>query len=160
MIWGGVFERYPKMKAAVTEGTSIWAPELLSLMDHRYGEHHFTAKLGTGYRAAMSMKPSEYFHRNIMIGSSCMPRREAEMRHEIGIGNMMWGTDYPHPEGTWPITRKMMVETFHGLPEAEIEQMLGGNAAAFYGFDTGKLLPLAARIGPERRWFRDEPSGA
>jgi predicted TIM-barrel fold metal-dependent hydrolase len=155
MIWGGVFERHPAMKAAVTEGTSIWAPELLALMDHRYGEHHFSAKLGTGYRAAMSMKPSEYFRRNIMIGSSCMPRREAEMRHEIGIGNMMWGTDYPHPEGTWPITRKMMVETFHGLPDAEIEQILGGNAAAFYGFDTGKLLPLAARIGPERRWFRD-----
>ncbi len=156
MIWGGVFERHPRMKAAVTEGTSIWAPELLALMDHRYGEHHFTAKLGTGYRAAMSMKPSEYFHRNIMIGSSCMPRREAEMRHEIGIHNMMWGTDYPHPEGTCPITRKMMLETFHGLPEDEIERILGSNAAAFYGFDTDKLLPLAERIGPERSWFRDE----
>ena len=83
-----------------------------------------------------------------------MPRREAELRHEIGIGNMMWGTDYPHPEGTWPITRKMMVETFHGLPEDEIEAMLGGNAADFYGFDTAKLGPLVERIGPERSWFR------
>ncbi len=156
MIWSGVFERHPTLKAAVTEGTSIWAPELLELMDHRYNAHHFSAKLGTGYRDAISMKPSEYFHRNIMIGSSCMPRREAEMRHEIGIHNIMWGTDYPHPEGTWPVTRKMMLETFHGLPEDEIEQMLGTNAAEFYGFDTEKLLPLAEQIGPERSWFRDE----
>ncbi len=156
MIWAGIFERYPKLKVAVTEGTSIWVPELLELMDHRFGEHHFSAKLGTGYRKHLKMKPSEYFRRNVRIGSSCMPRREAELRHEIGIGNMMWGTDYPHPEGTWPITRKMMVETFHGIPEAEIEAMIGGNAAEFYGFDLAKLNPLAERIGPECAWFRDE----
>jgi predicted TIM-barrel fold metal-dependent hydrolase len=156
MIWGGIFERFPKLKVTVTEGTSIWAPELLALMDHRFGDHHFSAKLGTGYKSHLSMKPSEYFHRNVMIGSSCMPRREALMRHEIGIHNIMWGTDYPHPEGTWPITRKMMTETFMGLPEDEIAAMLGGNAAAWYGFDLEKLNPLAERIGPEKSWFREE----
>ena len=154
MIWGGVFERYPKLKAAVTEGSSIWVPELLHLMDHRYSEHHFTAKLGTGYRKHLTMKPSEYFRRNIRVGSSAMSRREAELRHEIGLSTIMWGTDYPHPEGTWPITRKIMIETFQGLPEAEIEAMLGGNAAEFYGIDTEKLAPLVDRIGPERSWFR------
>jgi predicted TIM-barrel fold metal-dependent hydrolase len=155
MIWSGVFERYPTLKTVVTEGSSIWAPELLALMDHRYSAHHFTAKLGTAYKDAIKMKPSEYFRRNVRIGSSCMPRHEAEMRHEIGLGNIMWGTDYPHPEGTWPITRKMMVETFQGLPEQDIEVMLGGNAAEFYDFDTEKLAPLAQRIGPKRSWFRE-----
>ena len=101
------------------------------------------------------MKPSEYFRRNIRVGSSAMSRREAEMRHEIGIQTIMWGTDYPHPEGTWPITRDIMLETFKGIPEGEIEAMLGGNAAEFYDFDTEKLAPLAARIGPERSWFRE-----
>jgi hypothetical protein len=48
-----------------------------------------------------------------------------------------------------------MVETFRGLPEADIEAMLGTNAAEFYGFDTDKLAPLVDRIGPERSWFRD-----
>ncbi|MEN8159390.1 MAG: amidohydrolase family protein [Myxococcota bacterium] len=156
MIWGGIFERFPKLKAVVTEGSSIWAPELLTLMDHRYSDHHFSAKLGTGYKSHLTMKPSEYFGRNVMIGSSCMSRREALMRHEIGLHNIMWGTDYPHPEGTWPVTRKMMTETFLGLPEDEIEAMLGGNAAAWYGFDLEKLSPLAARIGPERSWFRED----
>ena len=88
-----------------------------------------------------------------------LARREAELRHEIGLGNLMWGTDDPHPEGTWPSTRKMMVETFHGLPEDEIAAMLGGNAASFYGFDLDVLNPLAERIGPERARFRDESGG-
>jgi predicted TIM-barrel fold metal-dependent hydrolase len=155
MIWAGVFERYSRLKAVVTEGSSIWVPELLHLMDHRYGEHHFTAKLGTGYRKHLKMKPSEYFRRNIRVGSSAMSRREAELRHEIGLGTIMWGTDYPHPEGTWPITRKIMVETFLGIPEDEIEMMLGGNAAELYGFDVEKLAPLVERIGPKRSWFRE-----
>ena len=47
-----------------------------------------------------------------------------------------------------------MVETFRGLPEDDIAAMLGGNAAEFYGFDLDALLPLAERIGPERRKFR------
>jgi predicted TIM-barrel fold metal-dependent hydrolase len=154
MIWAGIFERYPKLKVAVTEGASIWVPELLELMDHRYSEHHGTAKLGTGYKRNLTMKPSEYFRRNIRVGSSVMSRREAELRHEIGLSTIMWGTDYPHPEGSWPTTREIMVETFRGLPEDEIASILGGNAAEFYGFDTEKLAPLVERIGPERSWFR------
>ena len=154
MIWAGVFERYPRLKVAVTEGSTIWVPELLHLMDQRYGEHHFSAKLGTAYRKHLKMKPSEYFRRNVRVGSSAMSRREAELRHEIGLQVIMWGTDYPHPEGTWPLTRDMMIEVFHGLPETEIEAMLGGNAAEFYGFDRAALAPLVARIGPERSWFR------
>ena len=58
------------------------------------------------------MKPSEYFRRNVFLGASCMPRREVELRHEIGVGNIMWGSDYPHPEGTWPRTRQHMEEAF------------------------------------------------
>ena len=78
-----------------------------------------------------------------------MSRREAELRHAIGIGNIMWGSDYPHPEGTWPITEPQVHETFDGLPRGEVADMLGGNAARFYGFDTKALAPLGARIGPE-----------
>jgi predicted TIM-barrel fold metal-dependent hydrolase len=153
LIWGGVFERHPTLKFAITESTTIWVPETLKLMDQRYTETHYSAKLGD-YRSHLSRLPSEYFERNVFLGASCMPRREVEMRHEIGLENIMWGTDYPHPEGTWPVTRDQMVESFHGVPEAELAAMLGGNAARVYGFDTEKLAPLAARIGPEKSAFR------
>jgi predicted TIM-barrel fold metal-dependent hydrolase len=152
MIWGGAFERFPRLRVAVTEGTSIWVPEYLALLDFRYAETHYAAKLGD-YRSHLSQKPSEYFRRNVFLGASCMPRREAELRHAIGVGNLMWGSDYPHPEGTWPRTREQMVDTFKGLPEDEITAMLGGNAARVYGFDVEKLAPLAARIGPAKAAF-------
>jgi predicted TIM-barrel fold metal-dependent hydrolase len=153
MLWGGVFERFPKLKVAMTEGTAVWVPEYLELLEQRYSETHYSQKLGD-YRSHLSMSPVGYFRRNVRVGASCMPRREAEMRHDIGVDTIMWGTDYPHPEGSWPYTKKQMRETFHGLPEDEIAKMLGGTAAEFYSVDTEKLAPLAARIGPEKRDFQ------
>jgi len=152
LIWGGVFERHPKLRLAITESTTVWVPEALALMDQRYSETHYSAKLGD-YRSHLTMKPSEYFHRNVFLGASCMPRREAEMRHQIGVANIMWGSDYPHPEGTWPHTRAQMRETFTGLPEADLRAMLGGNAARLYGFDAEALSRVAARIGPRLEDF-------
>jgi predicted TIM-barrel fold metal-dependent hydrolase len=152
LIWGGVFERHPRLRVAITEGTSIWVPEYLALLDQRYSETHYSQKLGD-YRSHLRSRPSEYFRRQVFLGASCMPRREAELRHAIGVGNLMWGSDYPHPEGSWPVTREQMVETFHGLPEAEVAAMLGGNAVRVYGFDVEKLAPVVARVGPEKRAF-------
>ncbi len=149
LIWGGVFERFPRLRVAVTEGTCIWVPELLALLDFRYEETHYAAKLGD-YRSHLKHKPSEYFRRNVFLGASCMPRREAELRHQIGVANMMWGSDFPHPEGTWPHTREQMRTTFLDLPDDELVAMLGGNAARVYGFDVEKLAPLVARIGPPK----------
>jgi predicted TIM-barrel fold metal-dependent hydrolase len=121
-------------------------------MDQRYSETHYSAKLGD-YRSHLKMKPSEYFHRNVFLGASCMPRREAELRHQIGVPNIMWGSDYPHPEGTWPHTREQMRETFTGLPEGELRAMLGGNAVRVYGFDAEALARVARRIGPRLEDF-------
>ena len=82
-----------------------------------------------------------------------IPEREAALRHQIGVGNVMWGTDYPHPEGSWPETAERLLNSFRGVPEDERDAMLGGNAAAWYGFDTEKLAPLVAQIGPEKARF-------
>ena len=55
----------------------------------------------------LTMRPSEYFDRNCKIGSSNTRRRELARRYEIGVGNIMWGNDFPHPEGTWPYTKRV-----------------------------------------------------
>jgi predicted TIM-barrel fold metal-dependent hydrolase len=158
MLWGGAFERFPRLKVAMTEGASVWVPEYLQLLEQRYSETHYSQKLGD-YRSHLSMSPADYFRRNVRVGSSCMPRREAEMRHEIGVDTIMWGTDYPHPEGSWPYTPDQLLETFRGLPEDEIAKMLGGNAAEFYGLDVEKLAPIVERIGPKKSTFQ-EPASA
>jgi predicted TIM-barrel fold metal-dependent hydrolase len=151
-IWGGVFERFPGLRVVVTEGTTSWAPNYLEHLDERYVDWHVTAKLGD-YRSHLSMKPSDYFHRNVRLGTF-FARKEAEKRYEVGVGCMMWGSDYPHPEGTWPYTHDQMLNAFRGLPEAETEAMLGMTAAELYGFDAAKLAPLVERIGPDRQAFQ------
>ncbi len=148
LIWGGIFEDHPRLRVAITEGTAIWVPSYLELLDQRYSSHAGNAKLGD-YKSHLTMKPSEYFARNVRIGAS-VSRREAELRHEIGVRCLMWGSDFPHPEGSWPHTAERLGDSFHGLPEDELVRMLGGNAADFYGFDSEKLAPLVARIGPKK----------
>jgi hypothetical protein len=94
------------------------------------------------------MIPSEYFDRNVKIGSSNTRRRELARRYEIGVGNIMWGNDFPHPEGTWPYTRDFLRDRFWDVPVDETAQILGLNQAEFYGFDVAALQPIADRIGP------------
>ena len=153
MLWGGVFERYPRLKASVTETGQGWLlPPLLRMLDHHFNDTYFSAKLGD-YRSQLSMSPTGYFRRNCAIGASCMPRQDAEIRHQMGLEQIMWGSDYPHPEGTWPNTVAQMVETFRGLPEDDVSAMLGGNAVAFYGMDSAGLAEVASRVGPARSDF-------
>ena len=153
MIWGGVFERFPKLKAMVVEGgTMFMFPTWLKLMDFQYNEGEISAKLGN-YRGHLTMQPSDYFKRNCGIGASCVRRADIENRHEIGMKQIMWGSDYPHPEGTWPNTNKYFKETFSGIDEADGRDILGGNAVEFYGLNKDKLQAVADEIGPEASIF-------
>ncbi len=153
MLWGGVFERFPKLRASVTETGQGWLlPPMLRMLDHHYNDTYFSAKLGD-YRSHLSMSPADYFRRNCAVGASCMPRQDAEMRHQMGMKQIMWGSDYPHPEGTWPNTVPQMVETFKGLPEDDVAAMLGGNAMEFYNLDQAGLDKVATKVGPQRLDF-------
>jgi hypothetical protein len=109
-------------------------------------EHGMRKMVNT--RGILTMLPSEYFDRNVAIGSSNTRRRELERRYEIGVQNIMWGNDFPHPEGTWPYTRDFLKDRFWDIPIDETAQILGLNQAEFYGFDLAKLRPIADRIGP------------
>jgi hypothetical protein len=99
-------------------------------------------------RGTLTMLPSEYFDRNCAIGASNTRRRELGRRYEIGVDNIMWGNDFPHPEGTWPYTRRFLRDRFWDIPVDETAQILGLNQAAFYHFDLDALQPIADRIGP------------
>jgi hypothetical protein len=77
-----------------------------------------------------------------------MPGHEGEERHRIGLDKVLWGSDYPHLEGTWPNTRSYMQETFVDYPEAEIRAILGESALKAYEFDAEVLLPVAEKVGP------------
>jgi predicted TIM-barrel fold metal-dependent hydrolase len=148
LIWSGVFERFPRLRFGVTECGAFWVSDLLWRMDLVYDRDHGSRKLGSQLTAQMTMRPSEYFDRNCFIGASNIVRVEMARRYEIGVHNLCWGNDFPHPEGTWPHTRKFLASVFRDIPRDETTAMLGTNAAAVYAFDIGALRPLADRIGP------------
>jgi predicted TIM-barrel fold metal-dependent hydrolase len=148
LLWSGVFERHPTLRFVVTECGAFWAADLLWMMDNAYDREHGARKLGQQLTAGLSMRPSEYFDRNCAIGASNTRRRELARRYEIGVGNLMWGNDFPHPEGTWPHTREWLRSAFHDIPVDETAAILGLSAAEVYGFDVDALRPLAAQVGP------------
>lgn len=147
MLLTGVFERFPTLKMAVTEAGCYWVPDLLWRADMMAMREHGMRKM-VGTRGILTMLPSEYFDRNIKIGASNTRRRELGRRYEIGVDNIMWGNDFPHPEGTWPYTREFLKSRFWDIPVDETARILGLNHVDFYGFDAAKLRPIADRVGP------------
>jgi predicted TIM-barrel fold metal-dependent hydrolase len=148
MIFGGAFERYPDLKLFLTEQNGCWMVDTLQTLDSAYlakGQERESPYLLDW----LPRLPSEYFRSNVFVGASFMSRAEATMAVEADLWrNMLWGRDYPHPEGTWPFTRASLRKTFAGLPPEPVVGMLGENAVAVLGLDRGELRRVAARIGP------------
>ena len=70
------------------------------------------------------------------------------MRHAVGIDKIMWGSDYPHKESSFPFSTEALRLSFAGIDPIEVQQMLGGNAARLFGFDLDGLSEVASRVGP------------
>jgi hypothetical protein len=118
-------------------------------MDTRYMGAHTSKKMNrAGLVGELTMKPSDYFDRNCFVGASNMEVIELERRYMVGVGNMLWGNDFPHPEGTWPHTREFLKNMYRDIPIDETRQILGLNAAEVYNFDVAALRPLADEVGP------------
>lgn len=148
LLWSGVFERHPDLRYVIAENGAWWAPDLVHKMDEKYLGGHNTAKMGNVFREHLTMKPSEYFDRNCFLAASTPGLEDIARRHAVGIGNILWGNDLPHPEGTYPYTRYWIRERFGALADDEVRRMLGHNAAELYAVDVDALAPLVARIGP------------
>ena len=78
-----------------------------------------------------------------------MTREDAVDRDAIGVDHIMWGSDFPHEEGTFPFSRESLAHTYAGMDSTEVARMIGGNAAHVYGFDLDELNQWGARYGPE-----------
>jgi predicted TIM-barrel fold metal-dependent hydrolase len=151
LVLSGVFERHPRLKFVMTEAGCAWVPPLLERLDkviRGIRETGATGEIRYGDDHVLPKDASEYFHQNCWMGVSQPSEADVAARHVIGLDKFMWGSDYPHDEGTWPYTLENLRARFSGVPESELRQMLAGNAAKMYDFDLDALAPLAARIGP------------
>ena len=148
LLLSGVFERHPGLKYSIAENGAYWVPDLMRRMDEKWVGAHNTRKFGDVFKQGLSMKPSEYVDRSCWFAASTPGVDEIDRRHEIGVGNLLWGNDLPHPEGTYPHTRKWIAERFRDVPEDETAAILGRNATAVYRVDVPALEAIADRIGP------------
>jgi len=153
-IFGGVFDRFPGLKVAFTEaGGDFWWSSVIELMDFRAKVKKGSAKMGA-HSSNLKRRPSEYFGYNVFVGSSAqMDDARIEDYYKIGVGAVMWGTDYPHPEGTWPNTPEQMIGSLVGLKDAELADVLGLNAVKLFDLDLSAVNAIAAKIGPRKSQF-------
>ena len=149
LILGGVFERFPRLKYVLTESGCAWVPALLERMDgiHQGMRAGMMGEMDYSRAVTLPQTPSFYARRNCWYGASFPSPREIADRHVVGVERILWGSDYPHYEGTFPYTRESLRLTFADIDPAETRLMLGENAAWVYGFDLAKLEPIAARLG-------------
>ena len=94
-------------------------------------------------KAGDGMLPSDFFRRNVAL-SFQQDAIGIRLRDVIGPDNMMWdnmmwGSDYPHSESTFPQSRKILAEILAGVPDDEQAKIAGGNAARVYNFDVARV---------------------
>ena len=151
LIIGGVFERFPNLKYVMTEQGVAWVKPALDRLDGFWNQMVKSGRVGElGMEAdtMLPLQPSEYFVRNCWIGASFPAPSDAQCIHELGINKIMWGSDYPHAEGTYPHTREALRNSFAGWEENDLRAVLAKNAAFVYRMDLDHLTPIAQEHGP------------
>lgn len=132
----GIFERYGSIKLALSEGQAGWMPFLLEFMDREYKQ------LGPSARQSIPRPPSSYVPGRVFPcvfeDQTCLA-----MRDRIGMNQIMFETDYPHNDSTWPHTADVVerMVTAAGLTDTETRQLLRGNAIECYGLNRYGLAP-------------------
>ena len=128
LISGGVCERHPKLDFVVVECGAGWLAWLLYVLDEQAEKKHMWI------RPRLALKPSEYFARQGFITFTDDPigLRNVEF---TGADCLLWGSDYPHDEGSFPHSQEVIARTFEGLSDEDREKIVFGNAARIYGFD-------------------------
>ena len=120
-ILSGVFERFPDIKTVWVEAGIGWVPWWLFHLDEMKLKRNYPFN-------EIPEAPSFYYKRNMFSTFIHEPFAVHNLRYELGVENIMWSTDYPHPACTWPDSRKLVDEEFAGIPDDERALIVCGNA--------------------------------
>ena len=124
LLLSGMLERFPLLRFVFVEPGLGWVPHYLEKLDQM-------ATSGAYVFPAITELPSFYFHRQVSL-TFMDEKRGVAMRHDIGVENIMWSTDFPHPACTWPGSRAVVDELMDGVPADEAFLMVYGNAARVF----------------------------
>ncbi|MGE0387466.1 MAG: amidohydrolase family protein [Gammaproteobacteria bacterium] len=135
ILFSGLFNRFPALRIALSEGYLGWVPFFKERCDYVYEMHRFWTGADFG-----ADKPSDLIRRHFLL---CFTEDEAGVRerHQIGIETMTWECDYPHADSTWPTSPERLWRSLQHLPDAEIDLITHGNAMRFFDFDPFVSVP-------------------
>ncbi len=157
LLLSGVFDRHPNLRYVPVECGSWWLGDLLWKADTTFGANPKVKKLNAQTKGLIERLPSEYVGTNVFIGASTMSREEIRRRHLNGIDALMWGTDYPHPEGSWPNTAERLCNDFRQVSIEDTRLLLGLNAVRCYDLDLDALTQVAESVGPRPSDLNQDP---
>ncbi|ADP79533.1 amidohydrolase 2 [Pseudofrankia inefficax] len=158
LIFAGVFERHPGLKLVITETPGSWFPAKAIELDALYA--FYVSKrdepLNKALLEQVPRRPSEYLTANVFFGASFASPYEVEEAVSHGLqSQLLWGSDYPHLEGTFvypdrqdtpSVTRLALRNTFNAMAPADTRRMVGENAIDVYGLDRTALQAIARDI--------------
>ena len=125
LIFGGVLERYHRMKVVIGESGIGWIPYILERMDLEWEDQFKDLTL--------TMKPSEYWRRQCKATYQTDPIG-IKLIEELGAETVMWGSDFPHPDGVWPDSQEFIQRELGHLPAEIRRKIVCANAAELYRF--------------------------
>jgi predicted TIM-barrel fold metal-dependent hydrolase len=128
MLFAGVFDRFPELQVAWIETGVGWLPHFIDCLDDRYWRNRAWGDL------PIKQPPSFYWYGN-NAASFITDRTGVELRHRVGVDNMMWSSDYPHHGNDWPYSRKSIADSMANIPAEERAKIVGANAVRIWNLD-------------------------
>lgn len=126
LLYAGVFDRFPELRVGLIESGVGWIPWACEYMDRNWMlQKHWTG-------CTIQHPPSFYFDQNVYASFISDPVG-VRLRDLPGCKNIMWSSDYPHSETTFPHSHKVIEQNFRGVPEADKRWILSGCAEKFFG---------------------------
>jgi predicted TIM-barrel fold metal-dependent hydrolase len=125
--------RHPGLRIVLSEGGIGWVPILLDRLSYMARDGHVAPGFG-------GLTPIEVFRRNFFF-TTFSDERTMALRDQIGVDHIMFETDYPHSDSSWPDSQAIVAAQLAGVPAADAERMTFRNAAALYRH------PLPADLG-------------
>jgi hypothetical protein len=127
VIWGGVCERFPKVRIGFLESDGGWVAPWLDRMDRHFDDQGLND-------SGLQTRPSELFQRHSWISFEPVERSLDVLAESIGPHKMLWATDYPHPDGFFPGAPAPIAKR-PGRSAVTKRGILAGGAQAFYGLE-------------------------
>jgi len=126
LLGSAVPQQYPKLQFVIAEGGIGWVAPVIRLMDHWWEDHHHYME------PKLQQPPGFYCHRQFWFTFED-DRAGLLTRELLNTDRLMWGSDYPHTEGTFPGSRQRVEKDFADVPDEDLRKMTADNAARLYG---------------------------